>query len=137
MHKPTDKEATRYVEELARLLHIDCVEPYVIVHNEGCEDRIATIEMDYEQNAAAIHIYPSFVMLSDDEQRETLAHELLHWKFGKLESLIEALAQCDADHIPDALSELVAIQLEALVDYTARLVAPAMPEIPWVGMPAA
>lgn len=103
---------------------------YKITWNEKPErrDNLASITVSRQMYAAELRLGPSFDKLGDDEQRQTITHEVLHLAHRRLDTVIEDTM----DHVPVseqvALGDRFAVEIELITDLYANFVSD-LPEV--------
>ncbi len=131
MHKPTDKQVTRYAERLMRKMKITCRQAFVFIYPHNASEDIASVTCNYDTNCLNMSLFPLFLLQDSDGQRETIVHELLHWEVNRLMMTADALENRPEGDPPGITRKRFQTELESIVDFMARLIAPAMPEVPW------
>ena len=124
---PKQKQSTRrqrwqpYVRKLADLMRLRDWRVEIAEDAPSDANAIASCNPIEGRKFAVIRLSESFFTDSRDDQRQTLAHELLHCHTGPLQRLLEAEESC---------TPAVRHAIEYCVDGLADAIAPLLPDPP-------
>lgn len=98
------------------------------------EDAVASVERVYGRKLAVIYFCDDFRhQISDDQQRYTVIHELLHCHLAHLDQLVDDCIRPDASQSAwNVFFPAYRLANEYAIDGIADCMAPHLPRIPWI-----
>jgi hypothetical protein len=130
------QQVTAYVQQVIPMFHLGSFD--ITVSKDPCanDDSDAEVWRTRKQNDGEIHINGLFWTRTALQQRETIAHELIHVAHTHVDRIIESDligSNILGKPLETMISQFYDREMDAFVQHMARIVAPFMPVLPWKG----